>query len=288
MITVMSKDVIKEIAEKYPRKKYIVFSGDIESLHRDNNVIAYAFPDKEIYELYTGSGDTKAILEAFNATESGVLMTVDMALEGIHLSDVDGILLFRNVQSIPVFEQMLGRVCSIGKTTSPVIIDCSARGIELLQKLLMDNDARWTDVAMETRIELEDLYCRLNELKEESKDTAEIPSYTKELKPEKAVIQEIIPRDILHIALGAHEEWKDVKAFEQAWADSDPARHKDIRLARALRAAAIWDSSKELYTGLPDSIMKKCMSVIAAKCGVTVDEMCSVMDKEEESELDYE
>ena len=142
----MSKDVIKEIASSYPRNKYIVFSGDIESLHRDNKVIAYAFPDKPIYELYTGSGDTKAILEEFNTAESGVLMTVDMALEGIHLDNVDGIILFRNVQSIPVFEQMLGRVCSIGKKVSPVVIDCSARGIDLLQKLLMDNDARWNDV----------------------------------------------------------------------------------------------------------------------------------------------
>ena len=285
----MSKDVIKEIAFSYPRNKYIVFSGDIESLHRDNKVIAYAFPDKPIYELYTGSGDTKAILEEFNTAESGVLMTVDMALEGIHLDNVDGIILFRNVQSIPVFEQMLGRVCSIGKKVSPVVIDCSARGIDLLQKLLMDNDARWNDVNIETRIELEELYLRLKEEEEMSSDTPNESVASKEIhefKTERGVAVEVIPRDIFHIALGAHEEWKSIDEFERAWAECNPAKHKDVRASRAQAAAAMWENSKAAYSGLSDEMLYKCMTVIAAKYKTTVTEMQEFVDEREADDID--
>lgn len=288
----LCKDVIKEIADTYPRDKYIVFSGDIESLRRDMEVIRYAFPDKPIYELYTGSGDAKAILSNFNASKEGILMTVDMALEGIHLNHVDGIILFRNVQSIPVFEQMLGRVCSIGKQVSPVVIDCSARGVDLLQKLVADNDARWNNVNTETRIELESLYLKLQELTGEGEAKNGI---TAEFKTETAIATEIIPRDILHIALGAHKEWKSIADFEQAWADSDPSRHKSVRDARVDRAVRVFENSYSQWSGLPADTIEKLKTVIASKCGVTMQEFEAALieagyetEKKEKAEMDID
>jgi type I site-specific restriction endonuclease len=265
----MCQDVIKDIAEKYPRDKYIVFSSDIESSRRDVDVIKYAFPNKPVYELYTGSGNAEEILNAFNDANEGVLMTVDMALEGIHLNNVDGIVLFRNVQSIPVFEQILGRVCSIGKQTSPVVIDCSARGVELLHKLVMDNDARWNNVNTEMKIELESLYRKLREIAGE-----EIPVCEEtEFVVEKDMLgTEIIPRDILHIALGSHQEWKNIDEFERAWADADPTNHAFVRNARVDRAVSIYENSRKQWSSLPDSIIDKMKAVLASKCGITLKE----------------
>ena len=183
------RDVIKDIAEKYPRGKYIVFSKNITCLRRDKKTIEYAFPNTPIREMHTdivgGRDACQETLYWFNNTDRGILMTVDMALEGIHLKNVDGIILFRNVQSIPLFEQMLGRVCSIGKKISPVVIDCSARGAVLLQKLLKENEERWNNKEPEEKAELEKLYRQLNEVAE-----GEDPVPGEELKREGTLITE--------------------------------------------------------------------------------------------------
>lgn len=45
-------------------------------------------------------------------------------LEGVHTDGVQGIIIMRGVQSVTVFEQMIGRCCRIGNTRSPIIVDC--------------------------------------------------------------------------------------------------------------------------------------------------------------------
>ena len=67
--------------------------------------------------------------------EKAVILSVDMLLEGVHLPDVTGIVLFRNVTSLVTFQQILGRVCSMSNKTEPVIADASSSGPEMLAKL---------------------------------------------------------------------------------------------------------------------------------------------------------
>ena len=67
--------------------------------------------------------------------KKAVVLSVDMLLEGVHLPDVTGIVLFRNVTSLVTFQQILGRVCSIANKTSPVIADASSSGPAMLAKL---------------------------------------------------------------------------------------------------------------------------------------------------------
>lgn len=314
----MCREVIKDIAETYPRKKYIAFSGSISQLRKDKLTVKYAFPDKDIYEMHTESSNVKNVLNDFNHADSGILMTVDMALEGIHLDNVDGIILFRNVQSIPVFEQILGRVCSIGKKISPVVIDCSGRGIILLRKLIAYNNARWKNVTPKKKKELNDLYQEIhkNKNENETEQTDDHKSIKVEInsKPDKPVAaldsnnvpetniesvtdfaikrsnieidsdvnknnndngesESFTPRDILHIALGSHEEWKDVAEFEKAWADSDPSEHEQTRELRVQQAIDMWNRCKSAYDAVPSGVAKKCMTAIASKCGTTVSEM---------------
>lgn len=312
------KDVIKDIAEKFPRKKYITYSKDIASVENDRSVIEYAFPDMPIWELHTsvdgGREECGRIIREFNHADRGILMSVDMALEGNHLEGVDGIILMRNVQSIPLFQQMLGRVCSIGRTVSPVVIDCSARGVELLAKLLKENDERWSHMSRLTRKEMEELRRKIEEITEVSRENNETGEGQENTTGESSINTQLLisgnspeaqsteeetgnpsqqngkkaketketaegeevytdPRDIMHIALGGHEAWEDVKEFEKAWAESTPTSHKNAREKRVKEAVTIWNNSLPSYTGLSEKTLKEIRVMIATQCKISVEEM---------------
>ena len=288
----MATDVIWDIATTYPRKKYIVFSSDIDAVSRDTKVIQNAIPFKELFYLYTGSGDREEIINRFNDAEEGILMTVDMALEGLHLKDVDGIILFRNVQSVPVFEQILGRVCSIGKTISPVVIDCSACGANLLKKLIDSNNQRKSrELESESLIDMDNLDFLIEQIRNKE-DTLPNLGEEKKANSQDSLKNTILNRDIFHIALGAHEEWKDIETFEKEWAKADPYSHHTVRNARVLKAVQIYNNSKNQWGSLPNKVIEELKLAIATQCGITYPEFESAiqnqegMEPVEENELD--
>ena len=75
------------------------------------------------------------MIDGVAKAERAVVLSVDMLLEGVHLPDITGIVLFRNVTSLTVFQQILGRVCSIGNTVEPLIVDATRTGPKMLAKL---------------------------------------------------------------------------------------------------------------------------------------------------------
>ena len=126
---------LSEIVNTYQRKKWIVYFSDKKKLHEKENLVRRVFDGYEIFILYSDLRNLNAVIHGVQNAEKAVVLSVDMLLEGVHLPDVTGIVLFRNVTSLVTFQQILGRVCSIGNKTSPVIADASSSGPAMLAKL---------------------------------------------------------------------------------------------------------------------------------------------------------
>lgn len=132
-----SFEFLKDIITTCPKNKWLAFFSSVKQLEEVKPIIKSLFPDYEVLTLHSTIDESPFdILEAQRKFDKVVLLSCDMLLEGLHTSDVDGILLFRNVQSLTVFQQILGRVSSIGKHETPLIIDCTEAAYKMLHKLL--------------------------------------------------------------------------------------------------------------------------------------------------------
>ena len=92
----------------------------------------------------------KKVMAGVSESNKAVILSVNMLLEGVHLSNITGIILYRNVTSVGTFQQMLGRVCSIGNTVPPLVIDCSGCGSKLLQELIASNSTNDSEFAIDS------------------------------------------------------------------------------------------------------------------------------------------
>lgn len=137
-------EVLYDIATTYERRKWICFFKSIQAIEENMDMIKEIFEDYEIFILHSRLNNLKKVMAGIKKAEKAVVLSVNILLEGVHLSGVDAIALFRNVTSLSAFQQMLGRVCSIGKTVSPLIADCSTSGPKLLAKLLRENEKGYT------------------------------------------------------------------------------------------------------------------------------------------------
>ena len=126
-------DGMDEIFRKHmddPAGKYIVFCANKE--HMDE-MIALA-PDwfhqvdakPHIYSAYSSDPETDRAFAAFKADSSAhlkLLYCIDMLNEGIHVEDVDGVILLRPTISPIIYKQQIGRALSAGKKKNAVIFD---------------------------------------------------------------------------------------------------------------------------------------------------------------------
>lgn len=113
-----------------PHGKYIVFCSNAAHMGR---MIALApgwfaqlDPSPHIYRAYSPDPATRAAFAAFRKDESEhlkLLFTIDMLNEGIHVADVDGVILFRPTVSPVIYKQQIGRALSAGSAKTPVIFD---------------------------------------------------------------------------------------------------------------------------------------------------------------------
>lgn len=178
----MSEDMLRQVLLQYPRKKWVIFCRTVESINKHLPLIMRLFPDYNIYPLYSELNNLKQVMDGVQKSEKAIVVSCNMFLEGVHINDVDGIILFRNVVSLSTFQQMLGRVCKIGKNTSPVVIDCTSCGPKLLTTL-MDSD----EVYQESGISI----------------------------AQKIDIIEDNLKELMNIGLNEHKEWEDIDKFLQ-------------------------------------------------------------------------
>lgn len=179
----MSEDILKEIVKQYPKNKWTIFCDKIDSLNEHLPLIHRIFPDYKIYPLHSKIEEEDYLQKTINKvsnSEKAVVVCCDMFTEGIHIDDMDGIMFFRNVQSLPLFQQMLGRVCKIGKTEAPIVVDCTSCGPRILFEMIKTEDV------------LDNKNLQPNEQKEIIKNRLKV---------------------IMNIGLDKHQEWEGFDEF---------------------------------------------------------------------------
>ena len=127
-------DGLDVIFEKHMAKKtgkYLVFTSNIEAMKTCMGHVSEWFgrvdPEPHVYSLYSLDPETLRSFEEFKAdddtTHLRLLFCIDALNEGIHIDDVDGVILFRPTVSPIVYKQQIGRALAAGKTNTPVIFD---------------------------------------------------------------------------------------------------------------------------------------------------------------------
>ena len=127
-------DGLDAIFEKHMAKKtgkYLVFTSNIEAMRTCMDHVSEWFgrvdPEPHIYSLYTLDRETLKSFDAFKADNDAahlrLLFCIDALNEGIHVDDIDGVILFRPTISPIVYKQQIGRALAAGKANTPVIFD---------------------------------------------------------------------------------------------------------------------------------------------------------------------
>lgn len=110
--------------------KYIVFCANFDHMQ---DMIAMApqwfsevDKDPHIYCAYSDDPETEKAFAAFKLDTSDhlkLLYCIDMLNEGIHVDDVDGVILLRPTVSPIIYKQQIGRALAAGKKKNAVIFD---------------------------------------------------------------------------------------------------------------------------------------------------------------------
>jgi len=119
-------------AKHMPKKdgKYIVFCSGLEHLNEmvDMSSKWFMMVDKKpnIYRAYYNDPENSKAFKEFKADNSNhlkLLYCIDMLNEGVHVDDIDGVILFRPTVSPIIYMQQIGRCLAAGDTEKPVILD---------------------------------------------------------------------------------------------------------------------------------------------------------------------
>ena len=123
-------DVIFDKHMANRRGKYLVFTANIDAMRESMEHVSEWFgkvdPDPHVYSLYTLERETLKSFDEFKADKSDhlrLLFCIDALNEGIHVDDVDGVILFRPTVSPIVYKQQIGRALSANRKKIPVIFD---------------------------------------------------------------------------------------------------------------------------------------------------------------------
>ena len=110
--------------------KYIVFCSNRSHLKEMKRKVPEWFgkidEDPHLYEVYTEGPSTSKTLSEFkrdNSEHLKLLFAIDMLNEGIHVDDINGVILLRPTVSPIIYKQQIGRALSACKKNNPVIFD---------------------------------------------------------------------------------------------------------------------------------------------------------------------
>lgn len=112
------------------RGKYIVFCSGREHMEEMVSKVSEWFhlvdSNPHAYVVYYDNPETSRDFSDFKADQSGhlcLLFCIDMLNEGVHVDDVDGVILLRPTVSPIIYLQQIGRSLKTGKNRQPVIFD---------------------------------------------------------------------------------------------------------------------------------------------------------------------
>lgn len=120
-----TKTLLEQLLMCNERKhRWIAYFLNKTELEQNVHELETLFPDYTILKVYDGVEDEDAIYDTFNnSTGKVILLSVNKLLEGVHLKNVQGILLYRNVIEFSTYMQMYGRLCDISAKESPIFLD---------------------------------------------------------------------------------------------------------------------------------------------------------------------
>ena len=119
-----SKSLMREIIETNKVSKWLVYFSRVQDIEDHYDLMQELFPDFVVIKVAAAYQNTDKVAALIQQFEKVVIMSCDAILEGVHTEGIQGIIIMRNVTVVSVFEQMIGRVCKIGNTENPIIIDC--------------------------------------------------------------------------------------------------------------------------------------------------------------------
>ena len=109
--------------------KYIIFCSDFEAVKKlrglAHEMFGKAAKDIRIYTVYSEDPSSDSAFKRFKTDNSRalkLLYSIDMLNEGVHVPDIDGVILFRPTVSPIIYKQQIGRALTAGGD-SPVIFD---------------------------------------------------------------------------------------------------------------------------------------------------------------------
>lgn len=126
---------LREVFSKHITKqngKFIVFCKDLEHMNRmiveSREWFKDVNPDIDIYSVYSANNDSlnKLAVDSFeqnNGSHLKLLFCVNMLNEGLHVNDIDGVIMLRPTVSPIIYLQQLGRALSVGHNAEPLIFD---------------------------------------------------------------------------------------------------------------------------------------------------------------------
>lgn len=110
--------------------KYIVFCSGYEHMQEmisnAHDWFAGVNPNMHLYKAYSDDPETSKAFANFKAEEGDalkLLYCIDMLNEGIHVSDISGVILFRPTISPIIYKQQIGRALTSGDSKTPLILD---------------------------------------------------------------------------------------------------------------------------------------------------------------------
>ena len=126
---------LPEIFERHiPNRsgRYIVFCRDYEHMQRmmaeANQWFSKVNSNVDIYSVYSGQGreNNKRNISSFeNSTNDHIklLFSIEILNEGVHVENVDGVIMLRPTISPNIYLQQLGRALSVGHNDHPYVFD---------------------------------------------------------------------------------------------------------------------------------------------------------------------
>lgn len=126
---------LPEIFEKHipnKRGKYIVFCKDYKHMQRmmteSQTWFSKVNPNIDIYSVYSEQGRdlNRQNVSGFENSSNDhikLLFSIEMLNEGVHVEDVDGVVMLRPTISPIIYLQQLGRALSVGHNAHPVVFD---------------------------------------------------------------------------------------------------------------------------------------------------------------------
>lgn len=150
--------------------KYIVFCGNIDHMEQMAELAPEWFGKVDacphIYKVYAADPLVDKAFSDFKADSSGhlkLLYCIDMLNEGIHVEDVDGVILLRPTISPIIYKQQIGRALSAGNKKQSVIFDIvlnieNLYSIGFIEEEMQQAMAFYRSHGMESRIVHEGFY----------------------------------------------------------------------------------------------------------------------------------